>query len=71
MIEKQIPSYWSSDEQAGCTLKEFITYAVQTGDRGRFNIETHLGMNKGGPGKCTTGPDCVGCEVLKERGLLV
>ena len=41
MTEKRIPSFWVSEEYSGCTLAEFVEYAVVNRDERRFSPAIH------------------------------
>lgn len=66
--EKRIPSFWVSEEYSGCTLEEFVTYAVKHRDNDRFSIKDHRGLGWKGAGKCLM-TDCEVCAILKKLGV--
>lgn len=68
MTDKYIPSFWVSEEYSGCTLREYITYALKRRDRDRFDLQMHRGGGWKGSGKCEQ-VDCKACPILKELGV--
>lgn len=68
MTEKYIPSFWISEEYSGCTLEEFVRYAIKVKDTKRFDPKLHRNQGYKGSGKCHV-LNCPICLIMKELGV--
>lgn len=65
---KHIPTFWVSEEYSGCTLREFIEFAIDSHDEQRFSPKLHRNKGYKGKGSCLV-EDCEVCLIMKEKGV--
>lgn len=67
-MTKHIPTFWVSDEYSGCTLREFIEFAIKSNDEQRFSPKIHRNQGYKGSGSCKV-ENCEVCLIMKENGV--
>lgn len=65
---KHIPTFFVSEEYSGCTLREFIEYAIANDDEQRFSPKIHRNQGYKGKGSCLV-EGCEVCLIMKDNGV--